>query len=354
MNLVDSYNNNVMTRNTIAKVVCALTLINAGASALAGGPLNGQVEQHGFVGPITGQLVQFNIYLPAGYDEAGNEERFPVVYHLHGIGGSQGGPQNTSVPASFEDALAKGIIGPVIIVFANGYVDSFWANAIAGIKQAETDVIAQLIPHVDANFRTIAEPGARAIQGFSMGGFGATKFYAKFPELFAACIEYDGAMVTWPVMLQFHAQQALEIFGNEEGYFDLFSPWHWTTENVKTLQAKPPIRMVVGALVGGNQNFRNHLQALGIPFEYVLTGCDHQLPCVLESQGLESAAFLSEHFDLPVSAADLDADGDVDVDDLLAVINAWGACASSECAADINGSGAVDVDDLLMVLNAWS
>jgi hypothetical protein len=55
---------------------------------------------------------------------------------------------------------------------------------------------------------------------------------------------------------------------------------------------------------------------------------------------------------------DITGNGIVDVDDLLAVINAWGSCPKSpvECPADIapdGGNGAVDVDDLLMVINNW-
>ena len=49
--------------------------------------------------------------------------------------------------------------------------------------------------------------------------------------------------------------------------------------------------------------------------------------------------------------ADLNTDQTVNVDDLLAVINAWGACAN--CAADINNDNTVNVDDLLAVINAW-
>ena len=39
------------------------------------------------------------------------------------------------------------------------------------------------------------------------------------------------------------------------------------------------------------------------------------------------------------------------VNDLLAVINAWGSCAN--CPADLNDDGLVNVNDLLAVINAW-
>lgn len=50
-------------------------------------------------------------------------------------------------------------------------------------------------------------------------------------------------------------------------------------------------------------------------------------------------------------APDITGNGSVDVDDLLAVINTWGACPG--CPSDITGNGVVDVDDLLGVINGW-
>jgi hypothetical protein len=42
------------------------------------------------------------------------------------------------------------------------------------------------------------------------------------------------------------------------------------------------------------------------------------------------------------------------VDDLLVVINAWGACTDCKsCPADINNDCAVNVDDLLVIINGW-
>jgi hypothetical protein len=62
---------------------------------------------------------------------------------------------------------------------------------------------------------------------------------------------------------------------------------------------------------------------------------------------------------LPNVIGDLTGDGIVDVDDLLAVINAWGDCTNpKDCPADLapppNGDDVVDVDDLLVVINNWS
>ena len=56
----------------------------------------------------------------------------------------------------------------------------------------------------------------------------------------------------------------------------------------------------------------------------------------------------------PADIAPPGGDGSVDVDDLLLVINSWGACAG--CPADIAPAGGddfVDVDDLLMIINGW-
>ena len=54
------------------------------------------------------------------------------------------------------------------------------------------------------------------------------------------------------------------------------------------------------------------------------------------------------------SAGDVNHDGAVDVDDLLAVINSWGPCPPpSFCMGDANGNGMTDVDDLLLVINNW-
>ncbi len=52
-------------------------------------------------------------------------------------------------------------------------------------------------------------------------------------------------------------------------------------------------------------------------------------------------------------AADIDASGVINVNDLLAVINSWGVCTGLPCAGDVDNNGVVNVNDLLTVINNW-
>jgi endo-1,4-beta-xylanase len=271
-----------------------LVVAITGTSWHASGALNGTLQTVTFTGSPTGNPIPFTIYLPGGYGAGTN--RYPVVYHLHGLGGAHNSPQTSSVPASHEAAVAAGLIEPCIIVFPDGYGDSFWADSANSAKPAETNVRHELIPYVDANYRTIATRERRAIQGFSMGGFGAAKFATKFPDTFCACVIYDGAMLTWAQMQQRHAALAAEIFDNSADRFALYSPWHWLTQNVATLRATLPFRQVVGALTNDNGNWREALLANSVTADYVETGLSHNLPALLEMEGSNSWSFIAGAF----------------------------------------------------------
>lgn len=265
-----------------------------GWSSLASQSIKGVVDKRSFIGPITGKKIEFSIYLPENY--FATNDKYPVIYHLHGLGGSHEGNHTKLVPASFEKAKEQGIIGPVIIVFPDGYRDSFWADSFDQSKPAETNLVKELIPYVDQNFRTLGTAKFRAIQGFSMGGFGAAKFLTKFPDLFRAAIIYDGALLNWTQLNFFNALIASTIFGQSEAYFNEFSPWFQAEKNKLKLQSRVRLRMVVGSLAILNRNFFNYLNQLGIMAEYVETACLHDLSCLLNSEGLNSASFLADCF----------------------------------------------------------
>jgi len=63
------------------------------------------------------------------------------------------------------------------------------ANGKLGI---ETHIIKELLSFIDKTYRT--KQGCRSIVGFSMGGYGAVKFYLKYPELFNSAVSIDGSL----------------------------------------------------------------------------------------------------------------------------------------------------------------
>jgi dienelactone hydrolase len=272
-------------------IVFAISIILPVSTVVA---LNGSVQTVTFTGPVTQAPVRFSLYLPPGYGGATN--RFPVIYHLHGLGGMHNSPQTNLVSASHEAAVSSGAIEPCIIVFPDAYRDSFWADSVNSAKPAETNLKQEVIPFVDANYRTFATRSRRAIQGFSMGGFGAAKFAAKFPETFGACVIYDGALLTWPEIQERHATLAAEIFNNDPTVFDLYSPWYWLTQNVITLRATMPFLSIAGALTAENRAWRDAVLGQEISLTYVETGLPHNLGLLLDAQGSNSWAFIARAF----------------------------------------------------------
>ncbi|MDR1653901.1 MAG: esterase family protein [Prevotellaceae bacterium] len=243
-------------------------------------------------GVVTKKNVTFTVYLPEGYNNG--KQRYPVIYHLHGIGGAHDGNQKNLVPESFRAAKNKGLIDDVIIVFPDGYKDSFWADSYTGDKPAETNLIKEIIPFMDKHFRSIADANHRFIQGFSMGGFGALKFFTKYPDMFAGVYIYDAALLQWNTIVTGHQAVARDVFNNDRALFESeYSPWTFAVQNQAEFKGKQRIGIAVGALVNYNEQMHELLTGLDIPHSYTTTSCDHNIACLLQSAGEEAAAFFA-------------------------------------------------------------
>ncbi len=110
-------------------------------------------------------------------------KRYPVLYLQHGGGENETGWGSQGHAGLIMDNLiAEGKAKPFIIVMENGGVsgprptNAAPAGAGPGGRGAfnfsafEKVVIEDLIPYIDANFRTIAKQPQRAMAGLSMGG----------------------------------------------------------------------------------------------------------------------------------------------------------------------------------------
>lgn len=229
-----------------------------------------------------GQDVSYVIYLPAAYERL-PAARFPVMYWLHGIGGAQ-----TGIPPlvqRFDAAMEAGQTPPMLIVFVNGVRNSFYCDSADNRVPVETVIIKDLLPHIDATYRTLAKREGRIIEGFSMGGFGAAHLGFKYPELFCGVSIIDGALVDLGTMQTRHAELYQRIFGGSEERFAAENPRTLVRQSAAALRGRTAIRLAVGALVPGNRSFHEQLSELKLEHDYDTFAVGHNQAAIYDSLG---------------------------------------------------------------------
>ena len=257
-------------------------------------PVRGEnLHYETFSSAAAGQEVSYLIYLPADYETSG--KRYPVMYWLHGIGGSQAG-----VPLlvnRLNEAVLAGKAPAMLAVFVNGMKDSFYCDAADGKTPVESMITQDLIPHIDATYRTIGSREGRMIEGFSMGGFGAGHLGFKYPELFGAVSIIDGALLDIETLKSRHAEIFERIFGGEDSKFIEATPLSLAEKNAEALRGRTVIRQAVGALVGHNETLRDKLRELNLASDYdAIEGAGHSHPNVYEGLGEKNWAFYQKAF----------------------------------------------------------
>lgn len=137
------------------------------------------------------RTVGFNVYLPPQYEKE-PDRRFPVVYFLHGAGGTES--SDAGLANLVHEEIVAGRIQPVIYVFPNGGQTSGYRDWTNGNVRSETLLVRELLPRIDQDYRTIARSEGRGICGFSMGGGGALRLTLKYPDLFGAAASLAAAI----------------------------------------------------------------------------------------------------------------------------------------------------------------
>jgi len=236
------------------------------------------------------------IYLPPEY-EVSAEQRFPVVYWLHGLGGNQRSGQ--VFLGMGVEAMRAGKAPPAIVVLVNGMNNSMYTNAKDGSLPMEQVIIKDLIPHVDGTYRTIADRKGRAIEGYSMGGFGAARLGLKYAELFGAVSVMAGALHTEDTLAERRAAIFQQIYGGDKAYYKEHSPW--TIAGQKAAAAKGTrVRIGVGGedqLKDWNRQYHELLENLGLKNEFFLVpGVGHNGGQFYRQMGEPVWAFYREVF----------------------------------------------------------
>ena len=129
------------------------------------------------------------VYTPAGYNEG--KQKYPVVYIQHGGGEDHRGWMEQGRTAQIMDNLiAAGKAVPMIIVSSNSNVHArnggFGGGySWQGMQAFRSELIENVIPFVEKNYRTIQDRKSRAMCGLSMGGGQSFYIGLRNPEVFA-------------------------------------------------------------------------------------------------------------------------------------------------------------------------
>lgn len=242
----------------------------------------------------------YNVYLPPSYDTS--SRRYPVVYVLHGSQSDENGM--TFIARNYVHSfIVNRQIPEVIMVFPSGGRDHFYLDKWVVRNQTEnpdSHIIRELIPHIDATFRTTEDRAARAIFGFSMGGYGSYHFATKYPELFsvAGALAAGGPYGPNGLIVNYSAAE---------------KPQALAVSNAASLQDRSRFIVAVGSrdLVDYNNEMVNILRGQSIANEYhVLPNVGHDLGAIMNQTGLRIFQYLTAGF--PSMADDNSAMNQVD------------------------------------------
>ena len=130
------------------------------------------------------------VYTPPGYD-TNSREKYPVVYIQHGGGEDETGwAVQGKTDIILDNLIAEGKAKPMIVVISNGNVTApgrtFGGYSSKGMAPFKEEMTKNIVPFVDANYRTLPDADNRAICGLSMGGGQSFFVGLESPEYFGS------------------------------------------------------------------------------------------------------------------------------------------------------------------------
>ena len=158
---------------------------------------HGEVRETWYQSSTLGQQRRLHVYTPPGYDAG--KARYPVFYLLHG-GGDEDSGWNSIGRAGFiiDNLLAANKAKPMIVVMPNGSLPrpSNLPPATPGAppdpavnaamqERFTNELLKDIVPFVEKNYRVLAGRENRAIAGLSMGGGQTLRVVVSNPDQFA-------------------------------------------------------------------------------------------------------------------------------------------------------------------------
>ena len=167
---------------------------------------HGQVSELPYFSKSNNSMRRCFIYTPPGYDKDSNK-RYPVLYLQHGGGENETGWSSQGhANLIMDNLIAESKAKPFIIVMDNGnwnmappsqadrnsgnWPPKGWADGFT------KTLLQDIIPMIDANYRTLADQEHRGMAGLSMGGMQTKVISLAHPEVFSHVGIFSGGSIS--------------------------------------------------------------------------------------------------------------------------------------------------------------
>jgi putative tributyrin esterase len=223
--------------------------------------------------PSLNRTARFAVLLPAGYQPS---NRYPVLYLLHGLGGSYRDWISSSKLA------AHALPYNILIVMPDAGA-SWYVNAVNTQDDRFEDYITQDLPSTVSSKYSI-DSGSAAIAGYSMGGYGAVMLALRHPQLYRLAGSLSGAIIIPNRAEPLRASSSkanidnfIRVFGDKSGgFYDqhdiLLLAMSRATEKTPYLFFAAGIQDDFATFLPAHRELMDSLRVHGMAYEY------HELP----------------------------------------------------------------------------
>ncbi len=210
----------------------------AGFNVKRDGIPHGKLEMVDYDSKTVGTKRRMQVYTPPGYSA---DEKYPVLYLLHGIGGDETEWERfVNVGNLMDNLIAAKMALPMIVVMPNGRAQKndrpegdIYAAAPA-FNNFGQDLTGDVIPAIDSRYATLPDPAHRALAGLSMGGGQTLNFGFPHLDTFAWLGAFSPAPNTRPpaeiLPDPAAARKQLKLFvltcGNKDGLINISQGLH--------------------------------------------------------------------------------------------------------------------------------
>src|SRR3984885_3852493 len=239
----------------------ALSAVSTLAQATQGLIVDRQITSTNFADNKIGisPVRKMVIYLPRGYNSS--TRRYPVIYFLPNPfeDNYRFDFDHRDAQGLFDRAIAEGVIKEFILVAVdmNTPLGSSWYVNSSATGNWEDFMTQELVPYIDANFKTLPNRASRGIAGIFIGGYGAIRFGMRHPNIFGSVyamhpvgtgsgVRISAAIPKWDILVNAKSMDDVKKDGGTQIFTTMFQA-HLPDPD------KPPLFIDLLAREEGNQ-----------------------------------------------------------------------------------------------------